>query len=189
MPAVTSNPTTHHLPTFYAWVSFIPKDIRRRKEDWREEGKGYMKKLRKKEGGPSPPCSPPPHLTCYSQTTASDQNGTTRKCFVHHVNRPGNEILNRCDGRIEPAGWEGGGGRRRGRHLWVLFQCCCFTFCLLVCSLLMVLLSPCVGRICRMNAEEGNPLFYPCLCSGSIKYVHQQCLVGLSEDPLTRSRC
>lgn len=34
-----------------------------------------------------------------------------------------------------------------------------------------------VCRICRMPAEEDNPLFFPCKCSGSIKYVHQQCLV------------
>lgn len=29
-------------------------------------------------------------------------------------------------------------------------------------------------RICRSSAP---PLFYPCKCSGSIKYVHQQCLM------------
>lgn len=29
-------------------------------------------------------------------------------------------------------------------------------------------------RICRGSAP---PLFYPCKCSGSIKYVHQQCLM------------
>lgn len=29
-------------------------------------------------------------------------------------------------------------------------------------------------RICRSSAA---PLFYPCKCSGSIKYVHQQCLM------------
>lgn len=34
-----------------------------------------------------------------------------------------------------------------------------------------------VCRICRMPAEDDNPLFFPCKCSGSIKYVHQQCLV------------
>jgi E3 ubiquitin-protein ligase MARCH6 len=33
-----------------------------------------------------------------------------------------------------------------------------------------------VCRICRMEGEEGWPLFHPCKCSGSIKYVHQDCL-------------
>lgn len=34
-----------------------------------------------------------------------------------------------------------------------------------------------VCRICRGPSEEDNPLFYPCKCSGSIKFVHQQCLI------------
>lgn len=33
-----------------------------------------------------------------------------------------------------------------------------------------------VCRICRSPEEPGNPLRYPCLCRGSIKYVHQDCL-------------
>eukprot|EP01043_Picozoa_sp_COSAG02_P071196 COSAG02_NODE_12911_length_1473_cov_1.591703_1_plen_307_part_01 len=33
-----------------------------------------------------------------------------------------------------------------------------------------------VCRICRMEAEEDWPLFFPCKCSGSIKWVHQDCL-------------
>ena len=31
-------------------------------------------------------------------------------------------------------------------------------------------------RICRMEAEDDWPLYHPCRCSGSIKYVHQDCL-------------
>ncbi|CAG7877882.1 unnamed protein product [Brassica rapa] len=31
-------------------------------------------------------------------------------------------------------------------------------------------------RICRSPEEPGNPLRYPCLCRGSIKFVHQHCL-------------
>ncbi|KAG8938953.1 hypothetical protein FRC03_006779, partial [Tulasnella sp. 419] len=31
-------------------------------------------------------------------------------------------------------------------------------------------------RICSGPAEENAPLFYPCKCSGSIKYIHQECL-------------
>ena len=31
-------------------------------------------------------------------------------------------------------------------------------------------------RVCRSDAEPGRPLFAPCLCSGSISYVHQDCL-------------
>ncbi|KAJ5542878.1 hypothetical protein N7535_005301 [Penicillium sp. DV-2018c] len=32
-------------------------------------------------------------------------------------------------------------------------------------------------RICHGEATEEEPLFYPCKCSGSIKFVHQLCLV------------
>ena len=31
-------------------------------------------------------------------------------------------------------------------------------------------------RVCRSNSEDGRPLFTPCLCSGSIGLVHQDCL-------------
>ena len=31
-------------------------------------------------------------------------------------------------------------------------------------------------RICRGEESEEEPLFYPCKCSGSIKFVHQNCL-------------
>ncbi|KAJ7294226.1 hypothetical protein O6H91_Y272000 [Diphasiastrum complanatum] len=34
-----------------------------------------------------------------------------------------------------------------------------------------------ICRICRTSGDEGSPLFYPCACSGSIKYVHQDCLL------------
>ncbi|KAI3863706.1 hypothetical protein MKW98_031298 [Papaver atlanticum] len=34
-----------------------------------------------------------------------------------------------------------------------------------------------VCRICRNPAESENPLKYPCACSGSIKFVHQDCLL------------
>jgi E3 ubiquitin-protein ligase MARCH6 len=32
-------------------------------------------------------------------------------------------------------------------------------------------------RICRGEGTAAEPLFYPCKCSGSIKYVHQECLM------------
>lgn len=32
-------------------------------------------------------------------------------------------------------------------------------------------------RICRGESTPEEPLFYPCKCSGSIKYVHQECLM------------
>jgi hypothetical protein len=35
---------------------------------------------------------------------------------------------------------------------------------------------PCC-RVCHGESEPDNPLFYPCSCSGSIKYVHQECLI------------
>ncbi|KAF9623070.1 hypothetical protein IFM89_036206 [Coptis chinensis] len=34
-----------------------------------------------------------------------------------------------------------------------------------------------VCRICRNSGDDENPLRYPCACSGSIKYVHQDCLL------------
>ncbi|KAL8239494.1 hypothetical protein R6Q59_016061 [Mikania micrantha] len=34
-----------------------------------------------------------------------------------------------------------------------------------------------VCRICRNPRDADNPLRYPCACSGSIKYVHQDCLL------------
>ncbi|KAK8364234.1 hypothetical protein V6Z12_A03G216200 [Gossypium hirsutum] len=34
-----------------------------------------------------------------------------------------------------------------------------------------------VCRICRNPGDAENPLRYPCACSGSIKYVHQDCLL------------
>ncbi|GLJ18519.1 hypothetical protein SUGI_0329170 [Cryptomeria japonica] len=34
-----------------------------------------------------------------------------------------------------------------------------------------------VCRICRTNGDADNQLYYPCACSGSIKYVHQDCLL------------
>ncbi|KAL5467202.1 hypothetical protein EMCRGX_G031401 [Ephydatia muelleri] len=34
-----------------------------------------------------------------------------------------------------------------------------------------------ICRVCRTAATAGRPLFYPCLCTGSIKYIHQDCLV------------
>ncbi|KAK9109242.1 hypothetical protein Sjap_017302 [Stephania japonica] len=34
-----------------------------------------------------------------------------------------------------------------------------------------------VCRICRNPGDEDNPLRYPCACSGSIKFVHQECLL------------
>lgn len=37
--------------------------------------------------------------------------------------------------------------------------------------------EPDTCRICRGEATEKEPLFYPCKCSGSIKYVHQNCLM------------
>ena len=33
-----------------------------------------------------------------------------------------------------------------------------------------------ICRICRGIHTENKPLYHPCQCSGSIKYIHQQCL-------------
>jgi E3 ubiquitin-protein ligase MARCH6 len=37
--------------------------------------------------------------------------------------------------------------------------------------------APSICRICRGEGTPAEPLFYPCKCSGSIKYVHQDCLM------------
>ena len=34
-----------------------------------------------------------------------------------------------------------------------------------------------VCRVCHGPAEDEEPLFHPCKCSGSIKWVHQACLL------------
>jgi E3 ubiquitin-protein ligase MARCH6 len=34
-----------------------------------------------------------------------------------------------------------------------------------------------VCRICPMTGEDNSPLYYPCACSGSVEYVHQECLL------------
>jgi E3 ubiquitin-protein ligase MARCH6 len=31
-------------------------------------------------------------------------------------------------------------------------------------------------RVCRVGEEADRPLFHPCACSGSIRYIHQDCL-------------
>ncbi|KHN97103.1 E3 ubiquitin-protein ligase MARCH6 [Metarhizium album ARSEF 1941] len=37
--------------------------------------------------------------------------------------------------------------------------------------------APAICRICRGEGTSAEPLFYPCKCSGSIKFVHQDCLM------------
>ena len=37
--------------------------------------------------------------------------------------------------------------------------------------------EPDTCRICRAEGSKDEPLFYPCKCSGSIKFVHQDCLM------------
>jgi hypothetical protein len=34
-----------------------------------------------------------------------------------------------------------------------------------------------ICRVCRGESTETHPLFYPCQCKGSIKYIHQDCLM------------
>ncbi|CAI8010254.1 E3 ubiquitin-protein ligase MARCHF6 [Geodia barretti] len=34
-----------------------------------------------------------------------------------------------------------------------------------------------ICRVCRTGSTPGRPLFHPCLCTGSIKFIHQECLV------------
>ncbi|XP_072169738.1 E3 ubiquitin-protein ligase MARCHF6-like [Diadema setosum] len=34
-----------------------------------------------------------------------------------------------------------------------------------------------VCRVCRSEGSHDRPLFHPCICTGSIRYIHQDCLV------------
>nr|XP_043624810.1 probable E3 ubiquitin ligase SUD1 [Erigeron canadensis] len=43
-----------------------------------------------------------------------------------------------------------------------------------------------VCRICRNPGDSDNPLRYPCACSGSIKFVHQDCLLQWLHHSKTR---
>jgi E3 ubiquitin-protein ligase DOA10 len=49
-------------------------------------------------------------------------------------------------------------------------------------------------RVCHGESQPDNQLFYPCKCDGSIKYVHQQCLmewlkVKKRQQQLSKPRC
>ena len=49
-----------------------------------------------------------------------------------------------------------------------------------------------VCRVCHGPAEPGNELYHPCNCSGSIKFVHQECLLEwlkVSKQGRTKGRC
>ncbi len=50
--------------------------------------------------------------------------------------------------------------------------------------------SPPECRICSFEAEPDRPLFYPCACSGTIRWVHQDCLEQwLKVKNLSTERC
>lgn len=34
-----------------------------------------------------------------------------------------------------------------------------------------------ICRVCRSEGSSDKPLYHPCICTGSIKYIHQDCLV------------
>jgi E3 ubiquitin-protein ligase MARCH6 len=34
-----------------------------------------------------------------------------------------------------------------------------------------------ICRVCRSEGCSERPLFHPCICTGSIKFIHQECLV------------
>jgi len=45
-------------------------------------------------------------------------------------------------------------------------------------------------RVCHGEAEESRPLFHPCRCNGSIKFVHQDCLqTWLKVSKQSRPKC
>merc|ERR1712051_106401 len=34
-----------------------------------------------------------------------------------------------------------------------------------------------ICRVCRCEGASDRPLFHPCICTGSIKFIHQDCLL------------
>ena len=34
-----------------------------------------------------------------------------------------------------------------------------------------------ICRVCRCEGADDRPLFHPCICTGSIKFIHQDCLL------------
>ncbi|ODV93210.1 hypothetical protein PACTADRAFT_51830 [Pachysolen tannophilus NRRL Y-2460] len=46
-----------------------------------------------------------------------------------------------------------------------------------------------VCRICRCESSEDDPLYYPCKCRGSVKYVHQNCLITWLETSKRPEKC
>ena len=44
-------------------------------------------------------------------------------------------------------------------------------------------------RICRCEGDEERPLFYPCACTGSIKWCHESCLIEWIKVSRSRERC
>jgi len=44
-------------------------------------------------------------------------------------------------------------------------------------------------RVCRSGEEDGRPLFYPCRCKGSIKYIHQDCLLEWLKVSKSKEKC
>ncbi len=41
-----------------------------------------------------------------------------------------------------------------------------------------------ICRVCRCEGSADKPLFHPCICTGSIKFIHQECLVQWLRYPL-----
>ena len=49
-----------------------------------------------------------------------------------------------------------------------------------------------VCRVCHCEGEPDRPLYYPCKCDGSIKFVHQDCLLQwlkVKSQSLTDAKC
>uniref|UniRef100_A0A3P9PSZ0 E3 ubiquitin-protein ligase MARCHF6 n=1 Tax=Poecilia reticulata TaxID=8081 RepID=A0A3P9PSZ0_POERE len=34
-----------------------------------------------------------------------------------------------------------------------------------------------ICRVCRSEGTQEKPLYHPCVCTGSIKFIHQECLL------------
>uniref|UniRef100_A0A8C6TUV2 E3 ubiquitin-protein ligase MARCHF6 n=1 Tax=Neogobius melanostomus TaxID=47308 RepID=A0A8C6TUV2_9GOBI len=34
-----------------------------------------------------------------------------------------------------------------------------------------------ICRVCRSEGTQDKPLYHPCVCTGSIKFIHQECLL------------
>ena len=62
----------------------------------------------------------------------------------------------------------------KGKPFWRVLWClACWMYCIGITFACLVLFAD-ICRVCRTGSTPGRPLFHPCLCTGSIKFIHQE---------------